>query len=269
LCTWRFGRPHVPTPAGWPSGTRVDIVPPRSAAPAGAPRSHAMHAAARRRTQAGFSFIEILVVMGIITLLASMVVVVIPIINERSARAKSQDNVKNLVMMMTSINTNISQWPSYSGKAFTLAPIAHGVLDAESPGAIEVFFSTSDSEYKVANVEKADYMSPNLTKQKLRAGDVPARLTSYAGRRNGEGRDFSLTSADVTEKGLICLCDDDDGPLHHKDGLIVAFANGKTAFIEWEELGTPKPKDSRTYEPFLGENASSELLKMVSSAGSK
>jgi type II secretory pathway pseudopilin PulG len=223
-----------------------------------------MHIASRRRAEAGFSFIEILVVMGIITLLASMVVVIIPIINERAARTKSQDNVKNIVIMMQALNTNISQWPPYNGKCFTLAPFAHGIHNADQPGALETFFSPSDAQYKAGAVEPADYKA--LTKQKLKAGEDFKRLTSYAGRRNGEGAEFVMTSADTSKKGLICFSDDDDGPLHHKAGVVVAFGNGSTEFITWGDLeGMSEPKNERAPDPFLGENASNELLKMLSS----
>ena len=223
-----------------------------------------MHVAARRRPQGGFSFIEILVVMGIITLLASMVVVIIPIINERAARTKSQDNVKQLVSMMMAINPNISQWPPYSGKNFTLAPLAHGVHNADAPGALEVFFSPSDANYKTSGVEVAMYKA--ITKQKLKAGEDFHTMTSYAGRRNGDGNEYVLTSSDTSAKGLICLSDDDDGALHHKAGLVVAFANARVDFMDWSDLGTPEPKDERNPDPFLGESATSELLRMLSSS---
>ena len=135
-----------------------------------------MHVATRTRPQGGFSFIEILVVMGIITLLASMVVVIIPIINERAARTKSQDNVKNLVMMMQAMSTNISQWPPYNGKNFVLAPLAHGIHSADSPSGLEVFFSPSDPQYKTSGVDIERYRG--ITKQKLKNGDDFHELTS-------------------------------------------------------------------------------------------
>lgn len=222
-----------------------------------------MHPATSRRAQAGFSFIEILVVMGIITLLTSMVVVVIPLMNERGARTKSQDNVKNLVIMMQALNTNISQWPPYNGKCFVLAPIAHGIHNPEAPGAMDVFFSPADALYKVTGVDVARYKA--VTKQKLKSGEDVRELTSYAGRRNGDGAEYVLTSADTSAKGLICFSDDDDGALHHKAGLVVAYANGRTEFMTWDDLGMTEPKNERQPDPFLGESATSEMLKMLSS----
>jgi len=223
-----------------------------------------MHVATRHRPQGGFSFIEILVVMGIIALLASLVVGVIPLITDRAARAKSQDNFRQLGIMMQAINSNISQWPPYNGKNFVLAPLAHGVHDEDAPGALEVFFSTSDSNYKASKVEIERYKG--ITKQKLKNGDDFHELTSYAGRRNNDGKEYVLTSSDTTSKGLICFSDDDDGALHHEGGLIVGFANGRADFLEWDELGFPKPKDVRSPEPFLGESATTDLLRMLSSS---
>lgn len=225
-----------------------------------------MHAMARRRPEGGFSFIEILVVMGIITLLTSMVVVVIPIIREKGNQTKSRSNVSNILTMMTSINANPNAWPPYSGKNFTLAPFAHGVAKADGAGVIDTFFSPGDAFLKKERLVDPEARYKEITKAKLKAGaEDYSELTSYAGRMNGGGPEFVLTTADSSKKGTICLCDDDVGPLHHSGGLIVGFSNALVDFFDWETLEMPEPKNAREPDPFLGENASSDMLRPMSS----
>jgi type II secretory pathway pseudopilin PulG len=224
-----------------------------------------MSATARRRPEGGFSFIEILVVMGIITLLTSMVVVVIPIIREKGNQTKSRSNVQNILTMMNSINTNPNAWPPYNGKNFTLAPFAHGVAKADAPGVIDGFFSPGDAWLKKDRLVDAEARYKEITKAKLKAGaEDYSELTSYAGRLNNE-KDFVLTTSDSSKKGTISFCDDDQGPLHHAGGLIVGFSNALVDFLDWEALEMPEPKNVREPEPFLGENAPSDLLRPMSS----
>lgn len=224
-----------------------------------------MHALARRRPEGGFSFIEILVVMGIITLLTSMVVVVIPIIREKGNQTKSSSNIKNILTMFTSINSNPNAWPAFNGKGFTLAPFAYQVVKADDPGAVDTWFSPGDSWLRKDKLVDGVARYKEITKAKLKAGSEDfSELTSYAGRLNGE-REHVLTTSDTSRKGTICLCDDDTGPLHHSGGLIVGFSNGLAEYMDWESLGMTEPKDARSPDPFLGENASSDLLKPMSS----
>jgi prepilin-type N-terminal cleavage/methylation domain-containing protein len=222
-----------------------------------------MHVPVRRPSQSGFSFIEILVVMGIMSLLATMVVVLIPIMTERANQAKSRDNVGSLVKMMLTRSLD-KGYPPYNGKCFTLSPIADGTLDADSPGALEVFFSPGDTWLTLEKVgDKARYKE--ITKKKLAAGEDYRNLTSYAGRKNNE-RGCTMTPSVSTEVGTLMLCDDDDGPVHHKNGLMVGFRDGRVVFMEWEDLEMTKPKNLNEPEPFLGESAESEKLKCVSSS---
>lgn len=225
-----------------------------------------MHSLARRRPEGGFSFIEILVVMGIITLLTSMVVVVIPIIREKGNQTKSSSNVKNILTMLNAINSNPNAWPPYNGKNFTLAPFAHGVANAEAPGIIDGFFSPGDAYLKKERLVDGAARYKEINKAKLKAGAEDfSELTSYAGRLNGSGPEFVLTTADTSKKGTICICDDDVGPLHHSAGLIVGFSNGMAELMDWETLEMPEPKNAREPDPFLGENAACDLLRPMSS----
>jgi prepilin-type N-terminal cleavage/methylation domain-containing protein len=222
-----------------------------------------MHLQARTHRQGGFSFIEILVVMGIMSLLATMVVVLIPVMTERANQAKSRDNVGNLVKMMLVRSQDKGQgYPSYNGKCFVLSPIADGILDPDAPGACEVFFSPGDAYLKLENVDRAKYKE--IDSKKLRAGEDFRTLTSYAGRTNGV-KGCIMTPAVSNEIGTLMICDDDDGPIHHAAGLMVGFRDGRVEFLKWEELEMTKPKDPANPEPFLGDSAESPKLKCISS----
>jgi prepilin-type N-terminal cleavage/methylation domain-containing protein len=216
------------------------------------------------RSQAGFSFIEILVVMGIITLLTSMVVMVIPWIRERGNQTKSKDNVSNLVKLMLDMSMHGKEkgYPVYNGKNFTLSPLAYQVIDVDAPGALEVFFSPSDEHYKLSLVDVAKYRG--VTRASLKQGDSYKEYTSYAGRLNRE-TECRMAPSITSQAGTIMLCDDDDGPLHHSSGLIVGFRDGLVQLMDWEDLGMAKPKDAKNPDPFLGESAQGELLKCMSS----
>jgi prepilin-type N-terminal cleavage/methylation domain-containing protein len=217
----------------------------------------------KRRQQAGFSFIEILVVMGIITVLVSMVVVFIPRITEKSRQTKSQDNLKQLVMfMLDDAATDLSKWPPVSGKAFTLWPVAKGKLNRHRAENLSILFSPGDTNYTFDGVGLKAY--EEITKDSLRDGTYDVRkFTSYAGRRNGE-KEHKITAAEM-DKGALVLCDDDDGPLHHAGGLVVAYSNGRTAFLSWSDLEITEPEDEKNPEGLLGDNSPHEDLKHVSS----
>lgn len=215
----------------------------------------------RTARQRGFSFIEILVVMGIMTLLATMVVVLIPIIRERANQAKSKDNVNSLVTMMLTMSLEKGGYPPYSGKCFTLAPLAYRILDPDAPGACEVFFSPGDDYLKLDRIGREKFKE--VTKDSLKNNADVREYTSYAGRRNGF-KGCVMASSDTSEAGTLMMCDDDDGPLHHASGLVVGFRDGKVTLKDWEDLGMSKPKDVREFEPFLGDSAQSPMLKCVS-----
>lgn len=222
---------------------------------------------AKRRRQAGFSFIEILVVMGIISVLVSMVVVIIPMITERSRQTESKDNVKALLTHFVGrvSSKGIRGWPPYNGKNFVLSLVATRqlkVLNKEGKVLkqnVKILFSPGDTLYNQDRVDYERYKDVNKTA--LKNGTNFEELTSYAGRRNAE-REHMITPSQMGE-GTIVICDDDDGALHHPDGLVAGYSGGNVQFMEWEEFEMLPPDDPDNPEEFLGDAASSpELMKM-------
>jgi prepilin-type N-terminal cleavage/methylation domain-containing protein len=216
---------------------------------------------ATRRKQAGFSFIEILVVMGIISVLVSMVVLIIPTIQERSNQTKSKDNVKNMItmMMMRVTSKGVHGWPPYSGKNFVLSLVARGQIDMRRSENLETLFSPGDGNYGLGLLDIKQY--ENVKKDALKRGDDFHNLTSYAGRRNGD-KEYRIT-ADQMKMGTLVICDDDDGAVHHPNGIVAGYSDGSVTFKEWDEWDMVKPEDPDSPEPFLGDDASNdELMKM-------
>ena len=189
---------------------------------------------AKSARQAGFSFIEILVVMGIISVLVSMVVVVIPTIQEKAKQTKSKDNVRSMVLMFVNRATEKTSggWPRYTGKNFVLSLVAYRMIDVSKKQNIEVFFSPGDVEYTIEDVTPEMYKE--VKKEALKQGQDFRNLTSYAGRRNGD-KEFRITPSQV-KAGTMIICDDDDGPLHHPDGIVAGYTNSSVRFLGWDEL---------------------------------
>lgn len=217
-----------------------------------------------RRRQAGFSFIEILVVMGIISVLVSMVVFFVPMIQERARRAKSADNVKGLLQFFLADGLGVSKpWPAYNGKNFTLWLVAANKIDRRDDKQLQILFSPGDQWHtwdKAGGIKSYE----TLSLEALRTENSEfLKLTSYAGRRNKE-KEHLLTSSELS-KGAIVLCDDDDGPLHHKDGLVVGYSSGQARFVEWSDLGMGPPATPDDPTGLLGDNSPNDDLKHMSS----
>ncbi len=213
-----------------------------------------------KRRQAGFSFIEILVVMGIISVLVSMVVVLVPFIQERGKRTKSADNVRTLGLYFVGGGAGLEKpWPKYNGKNFVLWLVASNKIDRRDEKQLQILFSPGDAELVFPG--KKEYESLTLESLKNSNPDY-LKLTSYAGRRNAE-REHVLDASEQS-KGAPIMCDDDTGPLHHKDGLVVGYVNGQAKFVEWADLGIPPP-DAKTPEGILGDNSPNEDMKHLSS----
>jgi prepilin-type N-terminal cleavage/methylation domain-containing protein len=213
------------------------------------------------RRQAGFSFIEILVVMSIIVVLASAVAVVIPYVLRKNKETGCVNNVSGLVtLMVAEYGASNKGWPKYNGKNFVLSLFLGGVVDTDNEQSLAAFFCPGDPLLRRDDVESARYKEIN--KDTLKSNDFHD-LTSYAGRRAAE-EDYLITLKVVT-KGKPLMCDDDDGPLHHPNGIVIGFADKSVRLVEWEDLGLTEPEDSDRPEPFLGDSSVNEDLKALSS----
>lgn len=216
-----------------------------------------------QRRQAGFTFIEILVVMSIIVVLAGMVAVAVPWMQERGRQTESISNVKNLVTLLAGRAMDKRTWPPYDGKGFTLSLVATNDVDIRNRNNLKTFFSPGDRRLLFDTVEVARYKE--VTQQALRSGGADFHeLTSYAGRRNHT--DEFVVTPDKESMVVPVICDDDFGNLHHPKGLVMGFTDGASRFVEWADLDMPPPEEvDNDVEPFLGDDASVEELRGLAS----
>lgn len=219
---------------------------------------------ARRPGEAGFSFIEILVVMGIISVLVSMVVVVVPFIREKGKRTKSIDNVRTMILYYTGGGAGLERsWPKYNGKDFILWLVATNKISKGDDKQLEILFSPGD-EYLTFEGAGGKAAYKDIVLVSLGSSNQNnQKLTSYAGRRNKE-REHILSAAEQQNNAII-ICDDDDGDLHHKDGLVCGYVGGAARFMEWSDLHMDPPADPKEPKGILGDNSPNEDLKHMSS----
>ena len=213
-----------------------------------------------QRRESGFTFIEILVVMGIIVVLMGMVAVIVPRAQEKARQTESINNVRNMAIIFSERSIK-KHWPPYDGKNFILSLVALKLVDIRNPDNLAIFFSPGD-EWITLDKATPERFS-DVTKQALKSGQDFHELTSYAGRRNAD-RDYHITS-DRMKMVVPIICDDDEGALHHPDGLVMGFTDGAAKFVEWEDLEMAPPEDANDPEPFLGDNATVEKLRALSS----
>lgn len=217
----------------------------------------------KRRT-AGFSFVEILVVMAIIAVLATLAIAIIPRIQEGARQTKSTDNVKQLVSYYIADGVGVKKsWPGYNGKSFTLWLVAFGKVDKRDDKQLQLFFSPGDEKYGFDQPGTKEAMAA-LTRDSLRSENPDLwKLTSYAGRRNHT--DGHRLTSDELSRGAMCLCDDDDGALHHPKGLVIGYTGGSARFVEWDELDMSPPQDTKNPEGILGDQSPNKDLQSMSS----
>ena len=216
-----------------------------------------------KRREAGFSFIEVLVVMGIIVVLMGMVAVVVPRVQERGRQTESINNVKQLVTLLAERSINRG-WPRYDGKNFHLSLVASNQISAANSDNLRAFFSPGDELYKleIAGPERFK----DITIQALKAGTDFHDLSSYAGRRNSGVDQEHLITPNKLQIVVPVISDDDDGPVHHTGGMVIGYSNASVKFKEWaEDLGMTPPENPDMPEPFLGDEATVEELRGLSS----
>ena len=214
-----------------------------------------------QRRQAGFSFVEILVVMSIIVVLAGMVTVIVPTIQEKGRQTDSLNNVRNLALLLTGEKSDRG-WPPYNGKGFVLSLVPAGHIDARNKDNMRVFFSKGDATLRFDLVDPEQYRE--ISFQALKQGSADFNeLTSYAGRRNAEP-EYRITP-DKESMVVPIICDDDYGNLHHPRGMVMAFTDGSTRFVQWRDLDMAPPEEvDGEVDPFLADDAPVDKLAGLS-----
>jgi prepilin-type N-terminal cleavage/methylation domain-containing protein len=198
--------------------------------------------------QKGFTLIEILVVVTIIGVLASLVIVLIPKTQRQAQITESINNVKQIVSLLE-VAGDTARYPNQSGANLVL----YLVLKQEIMGDnLKVLFSPGDPDETLDRAGgAAAYKTLDLNKHEY------GHLTSYA------GRDLQNTQCNVVKgsnEPMVLCCDDSDNHYGGKRlGFVVGFTGGRAKFQDKVD----DYKLSYDSECTIGENSQAPELKCL------
>lgn len=203
-----------------------------------------------RRSEKGFTLIEIMVVIAIIATLVAAVSLGIPLVQERSNRLQCARNLSDFGTLFTNWRLEKPGKPKYSGVAlFLWFRKKRDIREGEEekllcPGDQSVLFP-ADAEDR-AKYNEVDLKNP------------PTDMCSYA------VRDFNkYPLSQDSGKIQIIACDrqgNDGRTMHHKGGITVLYDSGSAKFLEKEALGVSMGDD----DPIVvGPTTDHEMLKKV------
>jgi len=189
-------------------------------------------------TQQGFTLIEILVVIAIISTLAGLVSVMITHANRRAQRLECTKHVGELVGLIETSGGN--RYANQSGSQFVLQVLALGLFaDRDS---LELLFCPGDLNEDLEQAGGVEAYKKKFGPESL------GHLTSYAGRRQKE----APYRASRTGPKQVLICDDSLDH-HNNEGIVVGLTGGAARF--------------RRYDPAafqLGDGSSDDELRCLS-----
>jgi prepilin-type N-terminal cleavage/methylation domain-containing protein len=211
-----------------------------------------------RRSEKGFTLIEIMVVLAIIATLVAAVSVGIPMVKQRSMRLQCQRNLSGMGVIFTNYQMEHPGRPKYSGAALFLYFRQNGAIKVGQekdsllcPGDQGVTFPITEEDSK--KWDDIVLESP------------PSDMCSYA------VRDFSKYDLKMDSKEQqIIACDrqgNDGKTPHHEGGLLVLFDSGSAKWMEREALGLQSGGD----QPIVvgPESENKDLKQVIVVASSK
>lgn len=184
--------------------------------------------------RAGFTLVELLVVMAIIATLAALVVPMVFSAQETANRTECANNLKAIGEALIQYKTQKGKrrfYPRYDGKKFVVALYRSGILqDAK----VFICPSTADD-----NSDGMDYGGVNSDPR----ADVPPGTCSYAGRMNAKGSPYGIlkwaNQKRVPGSKIAVVCDGlvqvgEERKFNHGDGANVLFLDGHIDFLDLE-----------------------------------
>lgn len=209
-----------------------------------------MSAAPRRavsRGQAGFTLVEILVVITIIAALIAVVAAIIPQAQQANRKVQCANNLKQIGGMLVQRQT-AKGLGTRGGAAMLLQTYKLGLI---RKGDEKVFICPGDRIIRGQDLDNPEFLKRYET---IDLANVDPLLISYAGRN----RKLYPIRPDSREKqAWACDCQGDDGRTgHHQGGLNVVYDDGSVVFVDTEALGLG-PDDPIV----IGPDSTVELLK--------
>ncbi len=182
--------------------------------------------------EAGFTLIEIMIVMAIIVTLVGLVSVGVPKILEHQDKLKCQNNLKEIGQLLITRRSD-KGWPSDRGAGFLLRSFLEETELQKNP---EVYICPGDDAHAFKDLSSEDYRDELLKLLEKYDGNkpenrmnsaLPENMISYAGRLRAvpkEGND---------KVPLACDRQGEFGEeMHHKGGINVLYEGGGVSFRE-------------------------------------
>ncbi len=200
--------------------------------------------------EAGFTLVEILVVITIIAALIGIVAAIIPQAQQASRKVQCANNLHNIGAMLVQRQTG-KGLGSRGGAAMLLNVYKLGMI---RKGDEKVFICPGDAQGRMQDPSDPEFAKRYDT---LDLDNIDPILTSYAGR---DRKNYPI-KADAREKQAWAAdCQGDDGrTAHHPGGLNVLYDDGSVIFLDSESLGLG-PDDPVV----IGPDSTVDVLKQFS-----
>jgi len=182
----------------------------------------------RPGAEAGFTLVEILVVITIIAALIGIVAAIIPQAQQASRKVQCANNLHNIGGMLVQRQTG-KGLGTRGGSAMLLQIYKLGMI---RKGDEKVFICPGDKMTRGQDPEAPDFVKRY---DSLDLENVDPLLTSYAGR---DRKNYPIKADSREKQAWAADCQGDDGRTgHHPGGLNVLYDDGSVVFLDSEALG--------------------------------
>ncbi len=184
--------------------------------------------------RAGFTLIEILVVVTIIAAIVGIAVPVYTNVQEQNRVATCQIYMRSIAMSIENYRDRFKRYPSEkSGIQFLLAPWKEKMVDHSEKTIRNMYISPGD-----------DFALNALGDWKETYGDIEnidPIVISYAGRNTKE---YPLRRKNATSEIIACTAAGRDGnEMVHKHSINIAYLDMNVSAIDVNELPNQDPKE--------------------------
>ncbi len=206
----------------------------------------------RRRSEGGFTLVEILVVITIIAALISLVAAIIPQATAGKRKTQCANNLRQIGGMLVQRSAG-KGLGSRGGAAMLLQTYKLGLI---RKGDESVFICPGDPRQQ-------NLADPDILKRfaSVDLDNIDPEICSYAGRNR---KAFPLKLDSREKEPWAVDCNGPDGRTsHHADGVNCLYDDGSVRFLDREDLGILNQEE----EIVVGEESSNETLKKFTVLG--